>query len=90
MEPIYGIVYKDKPEDAAAFLAELGNPFTHLANDPEGRAALELGVTGAPETWVIDEQGIVRARWRGAITRNIWNDYLAPSYREAETRYSQR
>ncbi|WP_019960309.1 DsbE family thiol:disulfide interchange protein [Woodsholea maritima] len=82
--PIYGIIYKDKPETAGAFLTELGNPFTALAADPEGRAALELGVTGAPETWVIDQNGIVRARWRGAITRNVWNDFLAPPYRAAE------
>lgn len=86
--PIHGITYADRPENARAFLAELGNPFTTLAADHERRAALELGVTGAPETFIIDGEGVIRARWRGAITPQIWEQRLQPVWnaavREAE------
>lgn len=81
--PIYGVVYKDDPPDARAFLAQLGDPFAGLAEDREGRAALELGVTGAPETFVIDADGVIRARWRGAITDIVWVQTLGPAWREA-------
>lgn len=76
--PIHGISYADRPENAHAFLNELGNPFTALAADHERRAALELGVTGAPETFIIDGEGVIRARWRGAITPQIWEQRLEP------------
>ncbi|GGG89498.1 thiol:disulfide interchange protein [Glycocaulis albus] len=86
--PIHGITYADRPENSLAFLARLGNPFATLAADHERRAALELGVTGAPETFIIDGEGIIRARWRGAITPEIWDRRLAPVWnaavREAE------
>ena len=78
--PIYGVVYKDDPADARRFLAELGDPFAGLAADPEGRAGLELGLTGAPETFVIDAEGVVRARWRGAITESVWERRLQPAW----------
>jgi cytochrome c biogenesis protein CcmG/thiol:disulfide interchange protein DsbE len=81
--PIYGMVYKDDPEDARAFLSQLGDPFTGLAQDRDGRAAIELGVTGAPETFVIDGDGIIRARWRGAITDIVWIQTLGPAWRTA-------
>lgn len=81
--PIYGIVYRDRPDRARAFLAELGDPFAGLADDPEGRAAFELGVTGAPETFVIDAEGRIRARWRGALTDIVWLRHLEPAWREA-------
>lgn len=81
--PIYGIVYKDDPANATAFLNSLGDPFAGLAADPDGRAAIELGLTGAPETFVIDEDGVIRARWRGAVDDLTWRRSLAPAWREA-------
>lgn len=81
--PIHGITYADRPENSRAFLDRLGNPFTTLAADHERRAALELGVTGAPETFIIDGEGIIRARWRGAITPEIWERRLEPVWRAA-------
>ena len=81
--PIYGLVYKDDPVDARAFLAQLGDPFAGLAEDRDGRAAIELGVTGAPETFVVDGDGIIRARWRGAITDIVWIQTLGPAWRDA-------
>ncbi len=81
--PIYGVVYKDEPADARAFLTKLGDPFAGLAADPEGRAGLELGLTGAPETFVVDANGVVRARWRGPITETVWERRLEPAWAEA-------
>lgn len=70
--PIYGIVYKDEVEDTDRFLDQLGDPFAGLAADPEGRVGFELGVTGPPETFLVDGNGIIRARWRGAVTDLVW------------------
>ena len=81
--PIYGLVYKDQPEDTAQFLAQLGNPFAGLAADQEGRAGFELGVTGPPETFVVDSNGVIRARWRGAVTDIVWMQRLERPWREA-------
>lgn len=81
--PIYGIVYKDDPADAQAFLNRLGNPFTGLMADREGRAGIELGMTGAPETLLIDDQGKVQARWRGALTDIVWQQSFAEIWAEA-------
>ncbi|MGY6532728.1 DsbE family thiol:disulfide interchange protein [Glycocaulis sp.] len=81
--PIHGITYADRPENSRAFLQQLGNPFTSLASDPDRRASLDLGVTGAPETFVVDGNGVIRARWRGAITETIWERHMAPAWRAA-------
>lgn len=78
--PIYGVAYKDDPANATAFLNQLGDPFAGLAADPEGRAAFELGLTGAPETFVIDADGVIRARWRGAVDDLTWRRSLEPAW----------
>ena len=64
---LYGINYKDKPEDALAFLNELGDPFKAIGADRTGRAAIDLGVYGYPETFVIDRTGRIRYRHVGPI-----------------------
>jgi cytochrome c biogenesis protein CcmG/thiol:disulfide interchange protein DsbE len=66
--PIYGINYKDKPADARAMLNDLGNPYTRIGADRTGRVAIDWGVYGYPETFVIDRQGRVRYRHVGPIT----------------------
>lgn len=66
--PIYGVNYKDDPAKALAFLAELGNPFRAITADASGRAALDWGVYGVPETYVIDGSGRVILRFAGPIT----------------------
>jgi len=81
--PIFAIVYKDRPQAARNFLDTLGDPFAGLAADPDGRAAFELGVTGPPETFIIDSQGVIRARWRGAVTGEVWARHLDGPWREA-------
>ncbi|HYD88461.1 MAG TPA: DsbE family thiol:disulfide interchange protein [Vitreimonas sp.] len=77
--PILGVAYKDAPEDTAAFLDELGNPFAVVGMDPEGRYGLELGVTGAPETFVVGADGVIRAVHRGALTPEVLADVVMPA-----------
>jgi len=65
---IIGIAWKDKPEATNAWLARLGNPFSRLGFDQDGKIALDWGLSGVPETYLIDAQGIVRLHFRGPIT----------------------
>ncbi len=76
---LWGVVYKDKADAARGFLDTLGNPFARLAADPTGRVAIDWGVTGAPETFVVDASGIVRAHVSGAITPDIVEKVIFPS-----------
>jgi cytochrome c biogenesis protein CcmG/thiol:disulfide interchange protein DsbE len=80
--PIYGLNWKDDPEDAAAWLARHGNPFDRIGADRDGRVAIDLGVTGAPETFVVDAEGRVRYKHVGAITPDDWSRTLAPLIEE--------
>ncbi len=66
---IIGVAYKDKPENTAAFLAELGDPFAEVVLDPQGRFGLEMGVTGVPETYVVGADGRIAYVFRGPLTR---------------------
>jgi cytochrome c biogenesis protein CcmG/thiol:disulfide interchange protein DsbE len=63
-----GIAYKDKPEDARRFLDRLGNPFRHIGVDGDGAAAIDFGVYGVPETYVVDDSGHIRYRQVGPMT----------------------
>jgi len=78
---IVGIAYKDEAADTARFIAELGDPFSAIGMDPDGRFGLELGVTGAPETYVIGADGTVRAVHRGALTPDIVQTVIMPALR---------
>jgi cytochrome c biogenesis protein CcmG/thiol:disulfide interchange protein DsbE len=64
---LWGIAYKDKPAATDAFLARHGNPFARLARDEPGNVAIEFGVTGVPETFLIDAKGVVRWRFTGPL-----------------------
>jgi cytochrome c biogenesis protein CcmG/thiol:disulfide interchange protein DsbE len=66
--PIYGINYKDKPEAARAWLAELGDPYVGIGAD-SGRVGIEWGVYGVPETFVVDRQGRIRYKHVGPLTQ---------------------
>jgi cytochrome c biogenesis protein CcmG/thiol:disulfide interchange protein DsbE len=81
--PIYGINYKDDPAKAAAFLAELGNPYAGLGTDASGRIAIEWGAYGVPETFVIDGDGIVRLRFAGPVTPEIYENRIRPAMQAA-------
>lgn len=77
--PIYGINYKDRPENAAAFLAELGDPYAGLGRDQDGRTALDWGVYGVPETYVVDGQGTILMRFAGPVTQRVIEEKLRPA-----------
>jgi cytochrome c biogenesis protein CcmG/thiol:disulfide interchange protein DsbE len=68
--PLYGIAYKDKPEDAQLFLKEYGDPYRSVGLDESGRTAIDFGVYGVPETYVIDREGRIRLRFVGPLTEN--------------------
>jgi len=78
--PLYGINHRDKPEDAAAWLAELGNPYRRIGADP-GRAAVEWGVTGVPETFLIDGAGRIRFHHRGPMVPEVIDRDVMPLLR---------
>ena len=69
--PVFGINYKDSAANARAFLTRHGNPFAKLGQDEPGRVAIEWGLYGVPETYLIDRGGIIRWRWAGAITPEV-------------------
>lgn len=73
---IVGVNYKDEPLAAKKWLIELHNPYFLNVEDPIGDYALDLGVYGAPETYFIDQQGIIRHRVVGEITRTDWRQSL--------------
>ena len=75
---LYGVDWKDAPADGAAWLKERGDPFAGVGSDANGRLSLDLGVTGAPETFVVDKHGKIRFKQVGAITPDVWRDQLAP------------
>ena len=76
--PIYGLNYKDKREDALSWLEELGDPYVSSAADVDGRVAIDYGVYGAPETYVIDQNGMIRLKHVGAVTPDIWSQKILP------------
>lgn len=65
---LVGVAYKDAPSNTQAFLTRLGNPFTSALVDRDGRAGVEFGVTGVPETYVIGRDGTVLAKHTGPLT----------------------
>lgn len=81
--PIYGINYKDDPEKALAFLDELGDPYEGLGADANGRTALDWGLYGVPETYVIDGEGRVVLRFAGPITRTVLEERIRPAIADA-------
>jgi cytochrome c biogenesis protein CcmG/thiol:disulfide interchange protein DsbE len=79
--PIFGVNYKDRAADARAFVERRGNPYTRLAADEPGRVAIEWGVYGVPETYLVDRQGLIRWRWPGPITPEVLEQDLKPLLR---------
>ena len=76
--PIIGLNYKDKRDLGLDVLRKTGDPYTVNAFDPEGKAALDWGVYGAPETFLIDREGIIRAKHVGPISQEIFAQKFAP------------
>jgi cytochrome c biogenesis protein CcmG, thiol:disulfide interchange protein DsbE len=76
--PIVGLNYKDKRDEALAWLKQLGDPYELSLADTEGRIGIELGVYGVPETFVIDKEGVIRLKHVGAVTPEVWINKLLP------------
>lgn len=83
--PIHGLNYKDRPDDAARWLNELGDPYTRTGADRDGRVGIDWGVYGVPETYVVDKRGIIRDKIIGAITRKTVDERLMPLVRRLRT-----
>lgn len=75
---IHGINYKDKADAALGFLEEMGNPYVKIGAD-SGRMAIDWGVYGVPETFVIDGKGMVVLRWAGPITAEVLERTIRPA-----------
>ena len=80
--PIYGVNYKDDDADALRWLQELGNPYRANIADREGTLGLDLGVYGAPETYLVDAAGVIRYRHVGVVDERVWRGILQPRYVE--------
>ncbi len=79
---IHGINYKDENAKAQQWLKDFLDPYQLNISDPDGKLGLDLGVYGAPETFLIDKNGIIRHKYVGAIDERVWREQLAALYQE--------
>ena len=82
--PVHGLNYKDRPEDAARWLDQMGDPYTRTAADLDGRAGIDWGVYGVPETFVIDREGRIAYKVIGPVSPEVWRDTLLPLIRKLQ------
>ena len=80
--PVVGLNYKDAREDALPWLARNGNPYQLSVYDANGRIAIDYGVYGVPETYVIDRKGVIRYKHIGPLTPEVAQKKLAPLVKE--------
>jgi len=76
--PLIGINWKDEDSLAHEWLAQLGNPYAAIVSDHSGRTAIDWGVYGAPETFLVDSQGLVQYRHVGPMTMEVWEKQFVP------------
>src|SRR4030095_13807973 len=88
--PIYGLNYKDKREDALAWLGDLGDPYVLSAADLDGRVGIDYGVYGAPETYLIDQSGTIRFKQIGPLTPDVWSNKILPMVQELNRQGTSR
>lgn len=81
---IYGLDYKDQRQAALTWLKKYGNPYKDVIYDDKGTLAINLGVYGTPETFVIDSKGIIRYKYIGAISPDVWQDTLLPEIKKLQ------
>ncbi len=82
--PLYGLNYKDKRDEAVAWLKQFGDPYALSIVDGDGRVGIDYGVYGVPETYVIDKQGIIRYKRIGAVTRQVVDEKILPLVRKLQ------
>ncbi|MDE0808901.1 MAG: DsbE family thiol:disulfide interchange protein [Alphaproteobacteria bacterium] len=76
--PLYGVNYKDRPSAAVNWLAQLGDPFERIGRDSDGRVAIDWGVYGVPETYVVDKAGRIQYRHVGPLSREAFEGTIMP------------
>jgi cytochrome c biogenesis protein CcmG, thiol:disulfide interchange protein DsbE len=81
--PIVGLDYKDAPADARKWLARLGNPYRVVPTDRDGRVGIDYGVYGVPETFVVDQRGVIIHKHVGPLTPEVLAQEIAPLLRRA-------
>lgn len=81
--PVYGVNYKDNPDNALAFLEELGDPYAAIGADTQGRTGLDWGLYGVPETYVIDGEGRIVLRFAGPVTQRVLAETIRPALAQA-------
>ena len=81
---VIGYNWKDERADALRWLEQLGNPYMLVLADEEGRTALDWGIAAAPETFLVDDHGIVRWKYSGAITQDVLDRQLIPALEKIE------
>jgi len=79
---IIGLNYKDEDAPAQQWLSDFGNPYDTIIADREGKLGLDLGVYGAPETFVVDAKGVIRYKHVGVVDERVWRSKIAPIYNE--------
>ena len=77
--PIHGLNYKDAPDDAAKWLDTMGDPYTRIGADIDGRVAINWGVYGVPETFVVGADGIIAYKHIGAVTSEALSTTILPT-----------
>ena len=82
--PVYGLDYKDKTDQALAWLAQNGDPYTASLVDADGRVGIDYGVYGVPETFLIDKAGVIRYKQIGPITASALKDKILPLAQELQ------
>ena len=83
--PIYGLNWKDKDREAEALLNEKGNPYILSVDDLDGRVGIDYGVTGTPETFVIDKAGIIRMKHVGPVNEEVWKKKFEPLLKQLQS-----
>ena len=79
---IVGVNYKDDPKEAKKWLKELGNPYALNIIDKDGKLGLDLGVYGAPESYLLDKKGVIRYKRVGVIDERVWREQIQPLYQK--------
>ena len=82
--PIYGLNWRDRRDDALLWLQRLGDPYVASAYDEDGRVGIDWGVYGAPETFLIDQDGVVLHKHISPMTERVWREDFLPRIRAAQ------
>ncbi len=88
--PIVGIAYKDAPEKSLAWLDELGNPYSRIGVDRQGRTGIDFGVYGIPESFFIDERGVIVYKYTGPLSPTAWEKDVIPALKKAREKAAGR